>query len=400
MMILTLRRVFWLSLLFSFGFVWAGEQPVQTPAGEVPGFVFDIEDGLYATITADAFEEPKIKGEVNVKLKPEGFAKDIEVRVLWQSERRPLVVLIPGMVDWSTAKETQLWKSYLHVAGFHVLTFDSPFLASFNDRSRHGVIGNLSVEAWLVAHLIHAFLEQPQARERVTETALVGLSYGGTVALNIARQAAEKRIAFRPKRVLAFSPPVKMETSACLLDTFYAEHRWDYKLVDLARDLADHKPVPKGEPVPFTAAEMRAGMAVLFRFGLKGAVLYGDYRYKLGLLPKEPTEYRRDVAETWTFRRFVQEMALPYWSKRAAIRTAEEFWAPGDLLGLLKGGPDSVHVVLSADDPLNDPDELKALCDGVEGGRLTVLPRGGHLGYGRTEWAKARVARLFEDGGP
>jgi predicted alpha/beta-fold hydrolase len=89
-------------------------------------------------------------------------------------------------------------------------------------------------------------------------------------------------------------------------------------------------------------------------------------------------------------------MALPYWSKRANLRTVEDFWAAGDLQILMKNLPATVHVVLSADDPLNESAELKELRANVDAARLTVLPHGGHLGYGRTDWAKARAARLFE----
>lgn len=377
----------------------AADAGPQTAFPPPDGFDFDIRDGLYATITAESYDAPKIQNEEKLKLKPKGFAKDIEVRALWQAERRPLAVLIPGMVDCSYDKETQLWKSYLQQAGFNVLTFDSPFLPSFNNRSRHGVIGNLVVEAWVVSDLIQAFLDQPKAKERVSEVGLVGLSYGGTLALNIARLVAEKKIGLPPGPVLAFSPPVRMRSAAERLDAFYAECRHDYKLVDLARDLSEHKPVKTGEPIPFSDSEMKAGIAVLFRFGLKGVVLYDDYRYKLGFLPKEQDEYRRDLAGTWTFKQFVEQMAVPYWATRSGIRTVDDYWAPGDLLGLLKDCPDSVRVILAADDPLNEPAELEALRTAVDPARLTVLPRGGHLGYGRIEWTRKRVARLFDGSG-
>ncbi|HEY3319668.1 MAG TPA: alpha/beta fold hydrolase [Planctomycetota bacterium] len=378
--------------------------PLPTPADAVarksrvsepvPGFVFDIEDGLYTTVTADSFPEPKIAREEKIRLKPEGFAKDIEVRVLWAPDRKPLAVLIPGLVDGGTDKQTQLWKSYLHAAGYHVLTFDSPFLPTFNTRSRHGVAGNLLEEAKLVANLVAAFLGHPKTKGRVTQMGLVGLSYGGTLALNIARMAAENRSAIRPQQVLAFSPPVSMRTAARILDTFYAENRWNYTLVDMAKDLSEHKPVPKGKAVPFSAAEMRAGIGTMFRLNLRGVVLFDDRVYKLGLLPKEPDEYRRDMAGTWTFNQFMEEMAMAYWSRKSSCNAAE-FWTAGDLTDVVKACPDTVHVILAEDDPLNDPLELNRFLDSVDQAKRMVLPHGGHLGYARTEWAKNRVAKLF-----
>jgi len=40
--------------------------------------------------------------------------------------------------------------------------------------------------------------------------------------------------------------------------------------------------------------------------------------------------------------------------------------------------------------------ELKDPIAQVEASRPTVLPRGIRLGYGRTAWPNARVARLFD----
>ncbi len=397
---LALPALGWLCLA-----LWAGEAavlPLSPLAAAikfrtvkpVPGYVFDIEDGLYATIATERFPKPKIVHEKKTKLKPEGFAKDIEVRVLWAARGSPLVVLIPGLLNSGSDKEIQLWMAYLHDAGFHVLTFDSPFLPSFNDRSRHGVGGNLREEAKVVASLIQAFLDHPKTKGRVTQLGLVGLSYGGTLALNIARLAAENRVSIHPQRILAFSPPVKMQTASRILDGFYAENRWDYTLLNLARDLSDLKPVSKGQPVPFCVSEMRAGIGAMFRVGLADVVIFDDRVYELGRLPDGHDDYRRDVAETWTFVQFMEGMALPYWSQRTTC-SAAEFWAAGDLAELVKACPDTVHVIMTADDPLNDPMELEEFLESVNVSRRTILPHGGHLGYANTEWVKVRIAKLF-----
>ena len=368
----------------------------ESGASTVPGYDFDITDGLYATITANSFPEPKFRDEDKVKLKPAGFAKDIEVRVLWQTEPRSLAVLVLGLSTRSKDKMAQLWKSYLYDAGFHVMTFDSPFLPAFSERARQGVAGNLIEEAKLSASLIAAFLEDAKARGRVTQTGLVGISYGATLALNIAKMSAENKIGFRPQRVLAFSPPVKMETAARMLDKFYAEDRWNYTLVELGGDLLDHKPVSRGQPVPFSASEMRAGISAAFRLDLKEVLLWDNRFYKLGLLPKNDDEYTRDVAGTWTFTRFIEDMTAPYWEKKSTIHSPADLWAAGDVALLLKTCPHAVHVVLAADDPMNDPAELAALKASVDASQLTILPHGGHMGYQRTKWVKAYVAKLFE----
>jgi predicted alpha/beta-fold hydrolase len=376
----------------------APERPKESSSG-LPAYDCDIENGLYATITACSLDEPKLQEETKVKLRVADFKKDLEVRVLWQGEASPLVALVLGLATRSKDKMAQLWKHNLYQAGFSVMTFDSVFLPAFSERSRHGVAANLAVEARVVGKVVDAFLKLPEARNRVTKLGVVGISYGGTLALELAKLAAEGQVPIRPERVLAFSPPIRMKTAAGLLDKFYREDRWNYTMMDLASDILGHKPVPKGEPIPFTDSEMRAGIALAFRMDLKEVLEYGDRVYKLGLLPKRglyDDEYRRDVAGTWTFTRFVEEAAFAYWAKHGNGSSLEDLWAAGDVIRLLPECPSTVRVILCQDDPLNDPAELEQLREVADPARLTVLPRGGHMGYNRTEWLKARLKKLFD----
>jgi hypothetical protein len=171
-------------------------------------------------------------------------------------------------------------------------------------------------------------------------------------------------------------------------------------LSELADDLLGHKPVADGQPVPFQASEMRAGIAAAFRMDLEDIVEFSDRFYKLGILPKERSAnddgYRQDVASTWSFERFVAEMSFAYWSQQGKVDSPAKLWDAGDLTRLMQNCPKNTNLVIAADDPLNDPAELNILRSVVPSDRLTVLPRGGHMGYNATQWVKGRVARLFE----
>jgi predicted alpha/beta-fold hydrolase len=373
--------------------------PPTAPIAAAPAnYDYGISDGLYATVTANSFDTPKVDNETKVKLRPEGFKKDIEAKVIWQAGRKPLAVLLLGLASRSKDKMAQLWKCHLREAGFHVMTFDSPFLPVFSERSRHGVAGNVAEESQLVANLVAAFLSKSDVRERVTSIGVVGISYGGTLALNISKMAQEGRCPFKVDRVLAFSPPVRMRTAAQHLDLFFQD-RWNYTLSELSDDLLGHKPVAEGQPVPFPAAEMRAGIAAAFRMDLEDIVEFSDRFYKLGILPQERSSgdaYRKDVAGTWSFERFVGEMSFAYWKQQGKVDSPERLWDAGDLTKLLQNCPSNTHVVIAVDDPLSDPSELSVLRSMLSSDRLTVLPRGGHMGYNATQWVKNRVARLFE----
>jgi hypothetical protein len=188
-----------------------------------------------------------------------------------------------------------------------------------------------------------------------------------------------------------------MRTAARQLDVFYQD-RWNFTLAELADDLMGHKPTPDGR-VPFSGSEMRAGIAAAFRMDLEEIVEFSDRFYKLGILPRERFDkdngYRQDTAGTWSFERFVDQMSFAYW-RQHGVDSPEQLWAAGDLTRLLRNCPANAHLVISVDDPLNNPSELSALRSVLPPNRLTLLPRGGHMGYSSTQWVKNRAARLFE----
>ncbi len=360
-------------------------------------YTFPVKDGLYATVTSMArFQVPKIAGDLKLKLKPEGFHKEIEVRVLAQKGTAPLAVLLGGWASRSKAAMTRIWQTHLHEAGYHVLTFDSVFVPSFNERSRHGVAGHLIEEAKVLGSILKCYKES-NSKVSFSGLYIMGGSYGGLLALNYARLMERGEVPLKAERIVAYSPPVNIRTAALQLDKYHAEDRWNYTLVGLAQDLLGRKPVPFGDPVPFTPGQMRAGLAAAFYLDLAAAVESNDRIYKLKLLPGSDADnqYRRDKAATWSFQKYMEKMVYPYWKGKGKLESPEALWAMGDLSDLLKDAPSNVHVVLTMDDPLNDANELSALLKKVKNEHLTVLPTGGHMGYFGTEWAKSALKNQF-----
>lgn len=180
-------------------------EPAPSPAG----FDYPVTDGLYATISSmDSFEAPKIKGEKVIKLKEvPGFKQSVSVRALLQEKPAPLAVILLGLATRSKDPLARLWQQQAYEAGFHVLAFDSVFRRSFNERSHHGLPGNLAAEALAAAQVIEAFVEHPEVQGRVTKVGLLGASYGGMLALNIAKLSQEGKTTLKPERVRIFSSP-------------------------------------------------------------------------------------------------------------------------------------------------------------------------------------------------
>ncbi len=378
--------------LASTGPVATGQEP------RADAYDYTIDDGLYATVTSmQSFKKPDIKDERKIKLEHiDGFKKDIQVRALLQPEKAPLVVIFLGLASKSKDPLSRLWQAQLQEAGCHVLVFDSVFRPSFNERSCHGVAGNVQMEAWIAANVIRAFLDHPDVKGKVTKLGLLGASYGGILALNFAKLAKEGQLNVVPDRVLVFSPPVSMQCSATLLDKYYDEDRQRFGIFDLLK-LKGAEPVSGGKAVPFSASLMRAGIGYVFRDDLDDAIACSRdlYSYKLPDPPKDDGK-KSDEKSRHQFTRFIEQVVYPYWNKQGRVKTLQDLWDFGDLYKLLQGSPDNVHAVLTADDPLNDAMLLKYVQRDIPSSKLTVLPRGGHLGFIGCNWARDRVMQMFK----
>ena len=373
----------------------------ETPAVAVEEVKFDyeIEDGLYATVTCmQSFKKPEIKNEKKFRLKNiDGFKKDIEVRALLQDKPAPLVVILLGLTSKSKDPLARLWQAQLFEAGNHALVFDSIFRPSFNECSSHGVAGNLEIEAMVAAKVIHAFMHHPDVEGKVTKFGLLGASYGGMLALNFAKLANEGKLTIIPNKVLVFSPPVSMHSAALLLDKYHDQDAQKQSIFDLL-EMSGHKPVEKGKKIPFSESQMRGGIGYVFHADLESVIECSKdlYDYKLPKLGKDERR-KNEPKDSRAFTRFIEQVVFPYWHKQGGVKTVQDLWAFGDLERVLNKCPYSVHCVIAEDDPLNDPTLLRYLKRDVPAEKLTVLPRGGHLGFVGCNWVKQKVLGMFDN---
>ncbi|MCW8131102.1 MAG: alpha/beta fold hydrolase [Planctomycetota bacterium] len=441
-------------------------KPIEMAA--LPDFKNDVEDkvtkcgkchtnGLVSTVNYSEFEAGKVEDE-KIKLPKDvtGFRDDLEVRVAFQDRNAPLAVVLLGFYAKSDSKLARAWASYLHKNGCHVLVFDSVFHSRFNERTGHGMPGNLREEAKVVAKIVDTVLafrpekETKRIREKTTTVRVLGTSYGGLLALNVLREPQAK--AWPIDRMLVLSSPVRMQTAAETLDEFYHTDRPKFE-ISLMKLVGGFKP-DHNPPTERECSLMRAGIAYDFYDSLEDILSKNEKLYMPGLFEKfktleeanevkvryeeraraleerqtkemdalkktyekfkddkqkkeefkrlkksleerfkvEENDLKKKLSDTeyWTFKDFVEQMAAPYWKMQPA-----EIWAQGELGPLLKDAPDFVQAVLCADDPLNKPEELKALQEKIPPPKLLVLPNGGHLGYTGTKWIQEMIKKFF-----
>lgn len=372
-------------------------------ASDEPEFDFAYSDGLYATVTLPVrLDKPDIDDQ-SIKLSIPAFQKEMKVRVLWQTEgenrikRAPLAIPLPGIAGRNKDELARMWQSLLFKTGCHVMTADSSFSHEFNESSGLGVAGNVVAEAEAVVKVIEAFLNTPEARDKVSEVRLLGASYGGNVALYLAKLSKEGKLRFPLGVVVALSPPVSVRDTARILDNFYSQDfaSYNYNPAKLIK-LRNEPVVSPAARVPFQPRLMRAGIGYVFHSELQRIVKQNDRMYRLGLLEKyERTGDKRGEARNWTFTQFIEEMSYPYWRKRDAVQSVDAFWAMGALENLLPVAGDNVFVYVSQDDPLDDPAQVAALQARFHSPLFNVLPGGGHLGFAQSPWMRKIVSNKF-----
>jgi predicted alpha/beta-fold hydrolase len=366
-------------------------------ADGLPKFRHPYKDGLYSTVTAvNTFPDLEVKAQKRMKLKVPGFKKDVTVYAVLQNYRAPLVVVLLGVDGKVDGPWGCLFPYWYNEYNYNVLTFDNSFTPGYADINGQGVVGNFDAESDQAAAVIDAFLKTDEAKKSVTDVAVIGMSFGGIQALQLAKKDAEGKLPFKLNGCLAISPPVKLKTAARTVDKFFHEDRWDTTMVELAKKFGAHVPVEEGQKTPFTATEMRAAIGYVFRDGLTKVVERNDRAYKLKLLPSEESgEHRGTYAEAVGFEKFINEYTFPFWEKKGAVKSPEELWSAADLEFLLPKLPDYAEAIVAADDPFTTPDELAQVKAIDRAGKLTVLPHGGHLGFIASDWMLVKSLRVF-----
>jgi predicted alpha/beta-fold hydrolase len=378
----------------------SNKRTVDTAPGSLPPYKHPYTDGLYSTVVAmNMFYIPNEELEKKIKkqkLKVPGFRKDVQVYASMQDYQAPLLVIILGGDGKADGPWGGLFPYWYSEAGYHVITFDSTFTPLYPEVNGQGVVGNFDAEADQIAQVIAAFLKTADAK-KVTTVGVLGLSFGGTQALLLAKKQAEGKLPFELSGCLALCPPIKMKTAAHAVDKFFAEDRWDTTMVELAKKFGAHAPVAEGQKHPFTDSEMRAAIGFVFRDGLTNVVERNDRYYKLKILPSEESgENRKDYAQATGFTRFMEDYTFPYWQKKGNLKTVDDLWATCDLTKILPTLPPWAEAIVAENDPFNSPEDLDEAKAIDKNKNLTVVPTGGHLGFVSGDWALVKALRIFQ----
>ena len=394
-------------LLLLPAFAWADDAPY--------GYPFD--DSYAATILGtpqDLRPEPRGKVPVQTMIletdrkKPEIFFYDRGLRytVAFQDRKAPLVFLIAGTGGSSKSPKVLALMENLYRAGFHVIALPSPTFPNFIiDASTSHVPGHLVEDAADLYRVMEQIWDRTRGRVEASHFLLAGYSLGGTEAAFVAKLDEERKV-FDFRRVLMLNPAVSLYNSVSriegLLDSIPGGPRrigafFNSVLAKGTDFYRERDFVGIDDDFLFAAYQAHlldrdeAGgvIAVSFRIGSAGMIFASDVMTNGGyVVPKNKVLKNSDSLEEyfWTslhlsFLDYFDEYFYPYFRSRHPGLSREELIETLSLKSIegYLASSAKIAVITNQDDFILAPGELDYLRR-VFGPRLTVYPRGGHLG--------------------
>lgn len=391
--------------------------------GPRPAFAYgyDVENPLLATVIgARSQDKPALPGRIPSRSErmarvddrpiPRAFWDQASIRysVALQRDRAPLIFLIAGTGSRYSSAKMNFLEALFYGAGFHVVVMSSTTHPDFILTAAHhpmpGYMPSDVDDLYLLMQRIRSEIEQDDVE--IESFSVAGFSLGGTQAGFLAeRDSREKRFDFR--RVLLINPSVSLYDSSLILDRMFEEAlpggppSTDRLITDLLTRLTPYFHNRKRGRVDDeflyhiadaeqpTPTELRAIIGAVFRLSLANMVFTADVMTGGGHIVERGetldvgsslTQYMKRSTR-WTFRRYVDEMLLPYWRERTPGLTRERLVRSASLetiAGFLAGA-DHVGVMTNADDFILTRENLEFL-QNTFAARARVYPRGGHGG--------------------
>ena len=378
----------------------AARKPIEMGTDGLPKFKHPYDDGLYSTITAMYYcGTPQEYMKANFrdeKISVPGFNKPVVVSVIKQSFPAPLVVVLMGGDGEVKGPFGELYPYWFGHAGFNVITFDNAFTPRYPDVCGRGVVGNFDADTDGAIAIVDAYIKQNDPKN-FTRVGVIGLSFGGSQALIMAAKSKQGVLPFNLAGALAMSPPVRLLGTAQIVDGFYKNDRFQTTMIELGKKFGSHVPVQEGQAIPFSQTMMRGAIGFVFRDQLGKVVDRNDRVYNLNMLPKSGgADDRSTYCEATSLQRYIELFAGKYWVGKGAVANTREVWDMPNLDRLLPMLPDFAEIVLAENDPLSFPGEIAAIKARDGGQHITVLPKGGHLGFITSEWALVKAHHLFD----
>lgn len=332
--------------------------------------------------------------EISVKIPSTG--RRMKTTYWVQPKPAPLVYISPGLISHRLSSMTVGVAERLYQNGYSVVTTTSVFHPEFMSTASTAA---LPVYPPVDRHdLLTAMTETDRALsekypDRFTQRAMLGLSMGGFMALQIAAgesQLKSGQMTF--DRYVAMDMPVDIMYGFKQLDSYAnAPLKWPeaerQQRVNNTMHKVSYAVLRKNkleQPVIFDGDESKYLIGLSFRFGLRDIIYSSQSRHDFGVLRTPVSNWHRepvyDEILQYSLGDYFERFAVPYYKKKGIGR--DELVKQVNLrtqAGKLRE-QSKVRIIVNENDFLLQQDDISWLRSTFSKSHLTVFPDGGHLG--------------------
>ena len=332
--------------------------------------------------------------EISVKIPSTG--RKLKTTCWVQPKPAPLVYISPGLISHRLSSMSVGLAERLYENGYSVVNTTSVFHPEFMSTASTAA---LPVYPPVDSHdLLTAMTETDRALtekypNRFTKRAMIGLSMGGFMALQIAaRESQLKTELMTFDRYVAMDMPVDIMHGFKQLDSYVdAPLKWPeadrQQRVNNTMHKVSYAVLRKNkleQPVIFDGDESKYLIGLAFRLGLRDIIYESQSRNDLGVLQTPVSTWRRqpvyDEILKYSLGDYFERFAVPYYEKKGIRKDQLAKEVNLKIQGSKLRSQSKVRVIINENDFLLRSEDVSWLRSTFSKSHLTVFPDGGHLG--------------------
>lgn len=349
--------------------------------------------------------------EISVKIPSTG--RKLKTTCWVQPKPAPLVYISPGLISHRLSSMSVGLAERLYENGYSVVSTTSVFHPEFMSTASTAA---LPVYPPVDSHdLLTAMTETDRALtekypNRFTKRAMIGLSMGGFMALQIAaRESQLKTELMTFDRYVAMDMPVDIMHGFKQLDSYVdAPLKWPeadrQQRVNNTMHKVSYAVLRKNkleQPVIFDGDESKYLIGLAFRLGLRDIIYESQSRNDLGVLQTPVSTWRRqpvyDEILKYSLGDYFERFAVPYYEKKGIRKDQLAKEVNLKTQGSKLRSQSKVRVIINENDFLLRSEDVSWLRSTFSKSHLTVFPDGGHLGNIGDPRVQQALIKALED---
>jgi len=390
-------------------YAWTYLGRYDQPNPKITGEIDPATLQTLAAVTLAPEDNEFIARNKEIKVKIPSTGKKLKFNYWLQPQSAPLVYVLSGLNAHRLSNLSLTLAEQLYDQGFSVVSTTSVFHPEFMENAS---TANLPIYAPVDIQDLLVAITQADKKlikkhpERFTKRALVGMSMGGYMALNLAIKDQQPDL-LTFDRYVAINAPVDMVHSAKLIDRFvHSPKGWPESERQSRINNTIHKATASGiisagpkTPLLFDRIESEYLVGLSFRFGLRDLLFSSQIRNNQGILQSKLSKWRREPAYdeiiNYSYEDYFYKFAVPYYREKGISK--EEILRHANLRNKkqkLQSQP-KIRIITNSNDFMLPSKDLRWLKSTFSNSQLSIFPQGGHLGNLNTQPVKDAIAKAL-----